>query len=706
MSLKRILFIPVAISVILLVIFSGSILQSFAILVKNVKITPLFVLIVCVAICLQFAGHWLRAYKTQYILSPVRHSTAKFQFRALSLGYLFNAILPFRFGEIVRSYVMATADRISWGLSLAVVLFERSIDALFLVCVSVVFILLSWIGFEYVAIALIALLIFGIAVILGGIALIKESDWLMRLIYRFSLLFNAHIKHAIRFKVWSVIYGLQQIATKVSLVKYLSLSFASWVLYFGSVALLLTQINVRIDSAKDVAILSVSPYYGVSIPSGPGSLGYYSNSVNALNAQIGLRDDEQLMFDLMSWAVIVLPIAGVGVVLLLSKTREPFGRKLARGSSHHSLINKLSRDEDISDEMELFLENYFSGNALSKIVHRLERSGEFKLLKYFKGGSDAITVLAAGKNGRVVVKKIISIEYKDRLKAQYDWLKTHKHKNVVKVLGEQTGDDYYAIDIHYNEQDEMLFDYLHSHPLEDSQKILADVWQSLYEILYTNTEIRTDYEALDAYIDKHIWGCLDKAVSVNADLALVVSCSTLIINGRRYDGIGKIMSKINSHEQIRKDLATFAHAREVDGDIAIDNILVSKNGSKPLIIDPAPDGNIINGPVFDFGKSMQSLYCGYEFLFRSNEPVSLEAGGSRINFQDRRSEQYVRLCEYVRETLAPQYLSENEQRAIIFHAGVLLIRRLKHQVYQNPRLTLAMYGAGVRALNEFYKLYS
>ncbi len=704
MSLKKVLIIPVAISAVLLVVFSRSISESFEVLTENVKITPLFILVILAAIILQFIGHWLRAYKTRYILKPVRHSTTKFQFRALSLGYLFNAILPLRLGEFVRSYVMATADRISWGLTLAIVLFERSVDALFLSFIGITLVLLTWVGLHYIAIGLIVLLVFSVAILLCGTALIKENKWLIRIIYQASSMFNMHVKQAIRFKAWSIIYGLQQIAANLSMVKYLSLSLASWLLYFASIALVLTQFNFAFTGPKDMVLLSVAPYYGVSLPSGPGSLGSYSNSANAINAQAGLHGDNQLIFDLITWAVIVLPIALVGVVLLLSKTKEPFGRKLAKSSSQQSLMDKLSREEDISDEMELFLENYFAGNALSRIVHRMERGGEFKLLKYFKGGSDAITILAAEKDGRVVVKKIIAIEYKDRLKAQYEWLKNHKHKNVVKVLGERTGDDYYSIDIHYDEGDEMFFDFVHSHSVEDSEKVLTEVWNSLHEILYKKTDYRTDYAALDTYTSKHIWDCLEKASVVNSDLARAASCDSLIINGKRYDGIHKIIDKINKHEQARKDLATFTHADEVDGDIALDNILVSKNSLRPVIIDPAPDGNIINGPVFDFGKNMQSLYCGYEFLFRSNESVVLE-NGNTINFQDRRTDQYVRLYDYVSKVLAPKYLSDGEQKSMIFHAATLHIRRLKHQVYQNPAIALAMFAVGVRAYNDFLKQY-
>lgn len=101
---------------------------------------------------------------------------------------------------------------------------------------------------------------------------------------------------------------------------------------------------------------------------------------------------------------------------------------------------------------------------------------------------------------------------------------------------------------------------------------------------------------------------------------------------------------------------------------------------------------------------MQSLYCGYEFLFRGDEPALLGVDGS-IVYRDQKSLRYTQLCDYVRSELAPKYLTQAEQRAMLFHAGVLLIRRLKHQVYQDPQLTLSMYASGVKTLNDFYDQY-
>jgi hypothetical protein len=101
---------------------------------------------------------------------------------------------------------------------------------------------------------------------------------------------------------------------------------------------------------------------------------------------------------------------------------------------------------------------------------------------------------------------------------------------------------------------------------------------------------------------------------------------------------------------------------------------------------------------------MQSLYCGYEFIVRSDDFIRLQADGS-IEYYNRRSVPYMQLCDYVREELSAQYLTEHERRAMIFHAGALLIRRLKHQVYQAPGVTLAIYGAGIQALNDFLNFY-
>lgn len=706
MKLKKALLFPLIASLLLLVFFSGEIAKSLVVIERTLPISAQFFAITTIAVLLQMIGHWVRAYKMRYVLSPIKSSTTKFQFRALSLGYLFNTVLPLRIGELVRSYVIASAERISWGLSLMLVLFERCIDALILLIILIVLMLLGWVGGGSVWVIASLLAVFVFVVIVGIWMSVKEHKLLIAIINRLSGLFNDSVQRHMRFKAWSVIYGLQRVLIGPKrLVKYVLLSAASWVLYASSIALFVAQFPGVVTDIKNIVLATASPYYSIAVPAGPAGLGAYSSTASVIGAQIPFTPEERTMVTLASWVVVTIPICLVAMVLLFVKTNEPFRRKLkTRSSSQLSLMDKLAREEDISSDMETFLSNYFAGNPLSRIVHRLEREGSLHLLKYFKGGSDAITILAASGDGKVVVKKIIAIEYKDRLKAQYDWLRRHRGPGIVRTIRQKTLSDHYAIDLEYDESNEMFFDYLHRNSAEENQRVMREVWEILYPKLYLNMTMSTDYTALDSYVKKHIWGCLEKAAETDETIAAAVIPPRLRINGKDYDNITEIMKKIMANKQARKDLATYAHAGEVDGDIALDNILVSKKTGEPLIIDPAPDGNIINGPVFDFGKNMQSLYCGYEFLFRSDEKVILE-NTNEINFQDRRSGQYIELCDYVRNSLAAKYLSKGEQKAIIFHAAALHIRRLKHQVKQNPEIALAMYAVGVRTLNDFLEQY-
>jgi uncharacterized membrane-anchored protein YhcB (DUF1043 family) len=235
---------------------------------------------------------------------------------------------------------------------------------------------------------------------------------------------------------------------------------------------------------------------------------------------------------------------------------------------------------------------------------------------------------------------------------------------------------------------------------------LDQTWNALYTHLHKGaTKAVVNTKARDNFIKKHIFGCIEKAMESNADLRGIVTKSKVIINGKKYDNLYQIMDKIKRHPQAWKDIATFAESKAVHGDIAIDNIMVSSRTNTPLIIDPAPDGNIINGPVFDLGKLSQSFYCGYEFLFRDDEPIILQ-NGNTIRYRNQISDAYTKLWHHVHDDIAPKYLTEAEQRSLLFHAAALHIRVLKHRVYINPNNVLKFYAVGVKTLNEFLDQYN
>lgn len=705
MSLRKFLLIPLGISLLFFAAYSTQVIDSIELLADTYHITAKFCLVLAIAATLQIIGHVIRAKKATILFRPTKESSTRFQFRALSIGYLFNTILPFKLGELIRARIISDGMTISFGFALVLIIFERAIDAIILGSLGLILVpIVIGLNQQDLMTYVLTLVTFAVLIFVLIRMLVRENRWLLTIWSKVTGWLNEGLKNSFRFKAWSIIYGLQRTIKPKLLVRYIGLSLLSWVFYLSSVTAIVQYLFAQFSIGQK-ALMSVAPYYGVGVPAGPANLGVFSKITNAFTAFLNLPNEQSVLFDLSAWVILVVPIALIGLLLLFTKTKETLWRKIPKHASHGSLMNKLYRTEDISSEMSGFLENYFSGNSLSKLVHNLELHDNFRLVKYFKGGSDAITILAI-QNDKQIVKKIIPIEFEDRLKAQHDWLlERQKSKGIVKVLGEVKAKDYYAIDLEYNPLDIMFFDFIHKKTFAQSSKIMDEIWKILIKNVHKNIKTsRVHSKERQAYINKHIFGCLEKAASVNAELIMASEPAKITINGKQYDNLYQIMDKIKRHPQAWNDIASYKESGVVHGDVAVDNILISETSNDVTIIDPAPDGNIINGPVFDFGKNMQSLYCGYEFMLRDEDPVYFDDGA--INYRDNTSAKYKHLCDYVRNTLAPRYLSDAEQKTMLFHAGALHIRRLKHQVYYNPANTLKFYAIGVKTLNDFLDQYS
>jgi len=658
--------------------------------------------ILILAILIQLVGHILRAARTKLVTDQAALSSLRFQFGALATGYLFNALLPLRLGEIVRALLVSKRLKVSFLYTFTAIIIERAVDVIFLgVLIIVGIIIFGLHGLGQLFVIAVGAILVASALLIGIIFLVRQNKVILNAIWRSTAWFSQRINNSLRFKVWSLIFGLQQfINNKKLLGRYAFYTFLSWACYAISAFLIALTLFSHFSSPQSI-ISSIAPYVA-----SVSSWSVFESQVYAPLAPLLSIDSSSLFvqYTLLLWVVLLMPMAILGIgFLFIYKVNAK--KTIPQIVDKMSFVNKLSRKDDISQEFPAFLDSYFLGNRLAQVLHKLETTGDLRLVKFFKGGSDAITVLVLS-NEDLYVKKIIPLEYQDRLEAQYRWLKKHQElKYLVKVVGEQKNDSFYAIDLDYDPDNIPLFEYIHHSSIAQSKRVLEQTWEQLYKHLYKNVKEPTyDPRRRDAFIEKHIVGCIEKAIVSNDDLREIVKRPTITINGEVYDNLYQIIEKIKKHPQAWRDIATYAHSQEVHGDMAIDNILVSSKSGRPVIIDPAPDGNVIEGPVFDMGKLSQSFYCGYEFLFRNSEPVPLNDDFS-INYRDHRSAVYTKLWKYLRNELAPKYLSEGEQRSLLFHAAALHIRVLKHRVYINPDTVLQFYATGVRTLNDFLSQY-
>ncbi|MGY1662208.1 lysylphosphatidylglycerol synthase domain-containing protein [Geodermatophilus sp. SYSU D00705] len=659
----------------------------------------------------QVAGHVLRAARTKVPIDNVRRGSLAGQFRHLSIGYLFNLVWPLRIGEVVRSYLVAKTLRISFLYTLLAVVLERLIDV---VLVSVAFlVLLAVVGstdLGVVPIAAAVALAVSVLLIASFAALVRENTLLMRVAWQATSWLNHDLENRARFKLWSVIFGFQRFfRQRRQLARYGVLTLSSWACYVAAAAMVAFTVFPALGGRA--ALVATAAPAGVVSPSvGNGAPGGYTESMRAfIEGSTALEGGTVALFAAASWVVLNVPVVLVAVVALFvnwaRNTSAPLaGAELAPSDGY---VNKLGRDQDISGSMTHFLDAYFQRQRLSQVMHRLEVNGNVSLVRFFKGGSNAVTLLATSGDGELFVKKMVPPEYAHRLKNQYDWLAERAdHRELVTVLREQHAADHYAIDLEYRPSSVPLFEYVHENSFSESAAKLDQVWAYMYDRVYAVGALEHRPDVRDDYVSERFVMRVRAAAESHPALAEALKGERIVVNGRELDNFDRVLARIQSHETAWDDLATFRSSAQIHGDLTVDNILVDLPSRDVLIIDPSDD-NQLRGPVIDFARHMQSLLYGYEFLNDDEDPVVLgEQGGlPEITYRDARSARYDELADHVATEVMPRRLTVAEQRAVLFHVGLFYGRMLTHRVAINSGTVLKYYGVCIQALNRFLDQY-
>ncbi|MCB0035927.1 MAG: flippase-like domain-containing protein [Anaerolineales bacterium] len=82
------------------------------------------------SVAVYFVGVWVRTWRWDYMLRPLKHIPVSKLFPVVVIGYMGNNIYPFRAGELLRSYVLRQREEIPMSASLATVIVERVFDGL------------------------------------------------------------------------------------------------------------------------------------------------------------------------------------------------------------------------------------------------------------------------------------------------------------------------------------------------------------------------------------------------------------------------------------------------------------------------------------------------------------------------------------------------------------------------------------------------
>ncbi|MEZ4515980.1 MAG: lysylphosphatidylglycerol synthase transmembrane domain-containing protein [Chloroflexota bacterium] len=82
------------------------------------------------SIAVYFLAVWVRTWRWDYLLRPIKHISLKRLFPIVVIGYMGNNVYPFRAGELLRAFVLRQQERVPISSSLATIVVERVFDGL------------------------------------------------------------------------------------------------------------------------------------------------------------------------------------------------------------------------------------------------------------------------------------------------------------------------------------------------------------------------------------------------------------------------------------------------------------------------------------------------------------------------------------------------------------------------------------------------
>jgi Lysylphosphatidylglycerol synthase TM region len=610
-------------------------------------------------------AHVIRAARWA-LLFPAREINRRFDLLlGLSLGYAINAIVPWRLGELARIWFVAHKASVRVSYVATTVVAERLTD-LIVVSVFSIYVLADVNSRTWpIPIILLSLSIIFITLLF----LVHKSQIMRHFIWRIASIFNDRIRFACIDFSWS----LSEMVMGGTLVRprFVVTTVVMWVLY----------------------ILSYAVFAYASGDGLPSMI--FAMLGSPLRPAI-----EQLAIGDKSAALILLGYTGFPVlgVLVYGGMKQLPGilkvlnarRRYGWYSGHRALSNARHHYKG-ETEYEYFLVSLFSGNNKVATSFGLEAIDDGTVHKLFVGGSDAITAMVE-VNEHLVIRKFAVGSAGSKLKAQHDWLGTYRSESfpLVNVIRERQKIGSYHYDMPLVVPSNDFYDYIHTNPIEGSQRVLSEVIEHITLFHHQHNGGIADEKLVRKYL-------LEKVVNnatVILDFAKTFFSDRYTINGAKFDlNQWKYLLDLDwLSSQISRRSTTVVH-----GDLTIENIIIApQNNPNWYIIDPNPD-NIFNTGLIDWAKLMQSVHLGYEGLNR-NFSCSVEDSAIKLAFT--KSQAYTELHNQL-EALARAQQGEDGLREIYFHELINYLRLTPYKIRHDPKKGMCFFGCTSILLNKY-----
>lgn len=623
-----------------------------------------------IAIVLVCLAHFIRTLRWELFVKTYEKPNTKNLLQSLSIGYFINSFIPFKAGDLVRAWISGRKMKNGRGFALATVIVDRYLDIL---VVGILFAIFSAFNLDsadsvwfYMFLAVGVLAVTLLVYILRG--------YVKKILKNIAGIFNARIEIRLLRFFWSLIWSFKDIFKKISKTRLLLETLGMWILYLMSYycfAAFLSRQGSNMNWLDVFYMLFTKNSIHV------GSLGAITVTQGMLNAQ-------------MIWTGIYLfaPIVILFVISLCLKSKND--GSVDSEEAYLNLIPQLDEDERLN-----FLETYFSNERREYIESYLKINQNILIIRDYSAGSNATTMLCMN-NGKNFFRKYAFGADGDKLYQQIEWLQ--RFKDIIPlpdIMQYQKKDNFCYYDMPYDSQAVGLFDYAHSMPKENAWKFIKKATECLEKSLYKVNQRPADKATIDEYIKSKVNKNLDKIMNAKY-LKRLMEYDDIIINGRSFHNLPYYLPYLS--EEHLYDIFKNDTYSEIHGDLTIENIICTRNADGEddfYIIDPNT-GNVHDSSNLDYGKLLQSIHGGYEFLMATKN-VSIER--NRINFVFTKSEAYTYLYDMLDKYMREHFAKERV-KSIYYHEIIHWLRLMPYKIEKNGKRVLLFYAGMLMVMND------
>lgn len=269
-----------------------------------------------------FGGMFVRAWRWQCLLKPLKKVSVGNLFQILMIGYMGNNVFPLRMGEVLRAVVLKRRDDVSISGSLATIVVEKIFDAVVVL------------GFVLLNLGQLARLPGGLSLSqIGGLATWAAAIFLVGLaVFVAVAMFPKpaqHVLHGIINKIiperWRdpvthigdrFLEGLMSLRSPKDAVMILLTSILVWLMETGLYWSVGRALNLELTFGQ-LLLLNGVVNMVLLIPAAPGGLGTFDAAGRAVLEAYGIPAEPALGYTLILRIAIWVPITLLGTIYFI-----------------------------------------------------------------------------------------------------------------------------------------------------------------------------------------------------------------------------------------------------------------------------------------------------------------------------------------------------------------------------------------------------